>query len=62
MGSSHSHDHRDDVIAYPEQIGFAAKTPISSKTGHNLKNPSMKEIRQLNLEKKDWRSWCDVIE
>ena len=25
MDSSHSHDHRDDVIAYPEQIGFPEK-------------------------------------
>ena len=23
MGSSHAHDHRDDVISYPEQTGFA---------------------------------------
>ena len=25
MSSSHSYDHRDYVIAYPEQIGFAEK-------------------------------------
>ena len=25
MDSSHSHAHRDDVIAYPEQIGFPEK-------------------------------------
>ena len=25
MGSSHSHDYRNDVIAYSEQIGFAEK-------------------------------------
>ena len=23
MGSSYAHDHRDDVISYPEQTGFA---------------------------------------
>ena len=25
MGSSHSHDHHDGVIAFLEQIGFAEK-------------------------------------
>ena len=25
MDSSHAHDHRDDVITYPEQIGFPEK-------------------------------------
>ena len=25
MDSSHSHDHRDDFIAYLEQIGFSEK-------------------------------------
>ena len=25
MDSSHSHDHREDVIAYLEQIGFPEK-------------------------------------
>ena len=25
MDSSHSYNHRDDVIAYPEQVGFPEK-------------------------------------
>ena len=25
MGSSHLHDHSDNVIAYPEKIGLAEK-------------------------------------
>ena len=49
MGSSHWHSHRDNVIAYPEQIGFAENTPTSWKSSHNLKNPCMKKVCQLNL-------------
>ena len=47
MGSSNSHDHRNDVIAYPEQISFAEKH-LFPKT-----HPCKKVIRQLNLEKKE---------
>ena len=28
MDSSHSHAHRDDVIAYPKKIGFPEKQAI----------------------------------
>ena len=31
MDSNHSHDHRDDVIAYPEQIGFTEKHLFTEK-------------------------------
>ena len=47
MGSSNSHDHRNDVIAYPEQIGFAEKHLFPKK------HPCKKVVRPLNLEKKE---------
>ena len=31
MDSSHSHDHRGDVIGYPEQIGFLEKQLFPEK-------------------------------
>ena len=31
MDSSNSHDHRDDVIAYREQIGFPEKHLLPEK-------------------------------
>ena len=31
MDSSHSHDHRGGVIAYPEQTGFPEKHLFSEK-------------------------------
>ena len=52
MDSSHSHDHREDVIAYLEQIVFPEKYLFQEKQV-NLKNPCMKIDRQLNLEKKE---------
>ena len=47
MGSSNSHYHRNDVIAYPEQISFA-ENHLFPKT-----HPCKKVVRQLNLEKKE---------
>ena len=47
MGSSNSHDHRNDVIAYPEQIGFAENHLFPKK------HPCKKVVRPLNLEKKE---------
>ena len=53
MGSSHSHDHRDDVITYPEWIGFAEKHQFPEKQVIIKRILAWKQSVSLNLEKKE---------